>query len=242
MEKGIGDQFQQETKYFRGKLAGGYLDWSKRPEPFKAFPAAQRIALPPPEREEGASLWAAVQGRRSRRDFRPEPLRLEALSQLLWASQGITGVSEGFKFRATPSAGALYPIETYIVSQNIAGLEPGLFHYGVARHELEIIRQSDLREEIATAALDQDFIRDAGVVFVWTAVFERMKWKYKQRAYRYIYLDAGHIAQNLALAAVALGLGSCQVAAFYDNEINAILGVDGENESAIFLTAVGIPL
>jgi SagB-type dehydrogenase family enzyme len=103
------------------------------------------------------------------------------------------------------------------------------------------LKAGDFREEAAAAALNQDFLTDGALVFIWTAIFGRSKWKYKERAYRYVYLDAGHIAQNAALAAVALGLGSCQVAALYDDEVNALVGVDGEGESVVYMTVVGYP-
>jgi SagB-type dehydrogenase family enzyme len=109
----------------------------------------------------------------------------------------------------------------------------------VEPHQLEQLAQGDVRLKVARAALDQEVAYDANAVFIWTAVFERSKWKYKQRAYRYVYLDAGHSAQNIALAAVALGLGSCQIAAIYDDEANELLGVDGISESTIYMTAVG---
>jgi SagB-type dehydrogenase family enzyme len=143
--------------------------------------------------------------------------------------------------RAAPSAGALYPIETYVVVNAVSGIEPGVYHYGPERHELDLIRVGDFGPEFARAALDQRMAARASVVFAWTAVFERSKWKYKQRAYRYVYLDAGHIAQNVALAAVALGLGSCQIAAIYDDEANALLQVDGSSESTLYMTVVGRP-
>ncbi len=108
-------------------------------------------------------------------------------------------------------------------------------------HALDQLRAGDVREEIASAALDQDFLSSGNVVFVWTAFFERSKWKYRERAYRYVYLDAGHIAQNVALGATSLGLASCQIAAFYDDEVNAVVGADGVEESAIFMTVVGKP-
>jgi SagB-type dehydrogenase family enzyme len=161
---------------------------------------------------------------------------------LLWAAQGITREAVNWGFRAAPSAGALYPVETYMSSQNISDLEPGLYHYSPPEHALELLKEGDFRGRLAEAALDQDFIAGAGVVFCWTAVFARSAWKYAERAYRYVYLDAGHIAQNVALAAVALGLGSCQIAALYDDEVNALLGVDGVEESILYLTAVGRPL
>jgi len=148
---------------------------------------------------------------------------------------------EGIGFRTAPSAGALYPVETYLTVHAVEGIEPGVYHYAPEPHELELLRASDYRREVAQGALDQLVAARASVVFVWTAVFPRSKWKYRQRAYRYVYLDAGHIAQNVALAAVALGLGSCQVAALYDGECNALLGVDGVEESTIYMTVVGRP-
>jgi SagB-type dehydrogenase family enzyme len=158
---------------------------------------------------------------------------------MLWAMQGITQPGRGVDFRTAPSAGALYPVETYLVVHNVEGVDPGVYHYDVQHHQLEQLKRGDFRAAVAHAALDQGMAARANVVFVWTAVFERPKWKYKQRAYRYVYLDAGHIAQNLALAAVALGLGSCQIAALYDGEANDLLGVDGVGESTVYMTVVG---
>jgi SagB-type dehydrogenase family enzyme len=187
-------------------------------------------------------IWETVAGRRSIRDFSREPVSLAELSQMLWASQGITRQEMRWGFRAAPSAGALYPVETYLSAQNISDLEQGIYHYSPGEHALELLKEGSFGARLAEAGLDQDFLAEAGIVFCWTAVFGRSAWKYAERAYRYVYLDAGHIAQNVALAAVALGLGSCQVAALYDDEVNAMLGVDGEEESILYLTAVGRPL
>lgn len=241
-KKGAGDLFQEDTKYFRGKLRGGSLLWSAKPETFKRYLSAPKIKLEHFAAKDPLSLWQAIAGRRSVRSFQNRPLMKEDLSRLLWAIQGVTHKEMGFEFRAAPSAGALYPVETYLVIHNVEVIEPGIYHYGVEKHELDQLKLGDFRLQIARAALDQDLAYAAGVVFIWTAVFKRSKWKYSQRAYRYIYLDAGHIAQNLALAAVALRLGSCPVAAFYDEEVNALLEIDGEEESAIYLAAVGHPL
>lgn len=241
MERGIGDQFQLETKYRRDKLPAGYLDWSRKPERYKTYLRARKVRLEPPQRKGGMPLWEAIQERRSCRSFREAPLSRESLSQLLWASQGVTKTLKDFELRSAPSAGALYPIETYLAVLNVEGIEAGIYHYDVMRHELELLNAGDFRESVASAALDQEFASEANVVFIWTAVFERSKWKYKQRAYRYIYLDAGQIAQNLALAAVAQGLGSCQIGALYDDEVNALIEIDGEEESVVYMTAVGIP-
>jgi SagB-type dehydrogenase family enzyme len=241
MTPGIGDRFQQETKYSPGKLPGGFLDWRKKPEPYKTYPDAPRIRLDPPAQEGGKPIWEVIMRRRSTRHFQNVPLSAGELSQLLWASQGMTGSESGYKLRAAPSAGALYPVETYLSVQNVNGIESGIYHYDVLGHSLECLRTGKLGPEVAGAALEQGFLAASAVVFAWTAVFARSKWKYRERAYRYVYLDAGHIAQNVALAAVALGLGSCQVAALYDDEVNALLDIDGKEESVIYMTAVGRP-
>jgi SagB-type dehydrogenase family enzyme len=237
----VGDSFQNETKHERGRLPGGRLDWTSKPAPYKHYPSATKIPLTPPQTEGGASIWDVLRRRRSVRRFQDRSLQEAELSQLLWAAQGITGGSQGLKLRTAPSAGALYPVETYLVAHTVEGIEPGVYHYNVAEHALDQLKTGDFRMEITRAALDQEIAYLADIVFVWTAVFERSKWKYKQRAYRYVYLDAGHIAQNVALGAVALGLGSCQIAALYDDEANALLDVDGVNESTIYMTVVGRP-
>jgi SagB-type dehydrogenase family enzyme len=239
MTEDIGDRFQTETKYERDKLPGGGLDWASKPDTYKRYAAAKRLVLPPPETEGGAGLWDVLARRRSVRRFQSSPLTQAELSQLLWAAQGTTLRAQRYAFRTAPSAGALYPVETYLVIHSVGGVEPGVYHYAVETHELEQVRGGDYRLETASAALDQASAAQASVVFVWTAVFERSKWKYRQRAYRYIYLDAAHIAANVALAAVALGLGSCQIGALYDDEANALLGVEGEEESTIYITVVG---
>jgi len=241
MKKGIGDQFQEETKYERDRMPGGYLEWSKKPETYKQYPNRPRVALPRPSTEGGTPVWDILSQRRSVRDFPGRPVADQELSQILWASQGITAEQFGYKFRTVPSAGALYPVETYLVVNDVEGIPQGVYHYNVLEHCLEQLKEGDYRVTIARAALDQKIAYDANFVFAWTAVLERCKWKYKQRAFRYIYLDAGHIAQTVAMAAVALGLGSCQIAALYDEEVNDLLGVDGAEETAIYLTVVGHP-
>lgn len=233
--------FQKETKYYRGKLSGGPLLWHAQPETYKNYPSSPKIQLDPPQKQGGMPLWEAIIGRRSVRDFKDEPMKGAHLSQLLWASQGITAEHMGYELRATPSAGALYPVETYLAVKNVEGIEPGIYHYAVQRHELRQLRPGNFSSSVSQAALDQDFASSANVIFIWTAFFERSKWKYNQRAYRYVYLDAGHIAQNVALAAISLGLGSCQIAALYDDEVNSLLEVDGEKESVLYMTIVGHP-
>jgi SagB-type dehydrogenase family enzyme len=187
----------------------------------------------------GSPLWDVIARRRSIRRYQPGSLSESDLSQLLWASQGITDRRPNIELRAAPSAGALYPIETYLALHDVSDIEPGIYHYDVLDHTLEQLGIGDFRQQVAAAALDQRIAFAANLVFIWTAVFPRSAWKYRQRAYRYIYLDAGHIAQNVALAAVGLGLGTCQIAALYDGEANQLVGVDGEEESTVYMTVVG---
>ena len=158
---------------------------------------------------------------------------------LLWASQGITGRAGNFFFRTAPSAGALYPVETYLSVQNVETLEAGLFHFQPADFSLEKMSTQFSGDKIAEAALGQTFLKKAGMVFIWSAILRKNFSKYGHRGMRYICMDAGHICQNILLAAEALGLGACPVAAFYDDELNVLMDFDGEEESVIYLAAVG---
>ncbi len=239
---GIGDQFQQETKYKPDKMPAHRLAWEARPPLYKDYPQATKVKLPSFEPPQAMSLDRTLKQRKSVRDFQDSPISLGQLSYLLWASSGIQRIEDGNAFRTAPSAGALYPIETYIIANNVKGLEPGVYHYGIQAHQLEQLVQRDLRRQIAAAALGQQMCATAAAVFVWSAVFERCKWKYGQRAYRYIYLDAGHIAENLALAAVSINLGTCEIGALFDDHVNAIVGIDGIEESVICMAVGGGPL
>jgi len=238
---GVGDRFQRETKYFPERMEGRRLDWAAKPELYKSYPGTAKVALPAFTPERPMPLDVALRQRRSVREFLAEPLSLGQVAYLLWASTGIARAEGGYEFRTAPSAGALYPIETYLVANELETLKPGLYHYAIRDHRLEQLVVADLRHAVASAALGQAMCAEAAAVFIWTAIFERSKWKYDQRAYRYIYLDAGHIAENLALAAVSLGLGSCQIGALFDDETNKILHLDGTSESVIYMSAVGVP-
>ena len=235
----VGEAFQEGTKYHpdRPVRSEGYAPVAER----KTYPQAERTPLPAPVEEGGPDLWETVRGRRSCRAYASTPLKLEDLSQVLWAGQGVTARMGAYRFRAAPSAGALYPCETYAAVRSVEGLSPGVYHYDVHEHALEALRSGDVSGEVAAAACGQPFCAQAACVLIWTAVVPRCGAKYRQRAFRYIYLDAGHIAQNVALAAVGLGLGTCQVAAFFDEEVNAVVGADGRMETAVYMTSVGVP-
>ncbi len=239
--KTVGDDFQTGTKYSRDQRLGGNLDWANKPETYKSYPSSKTIQLPNVLQEATIGFSEVLRRRKSIRAFSNQPLSMGDLGFLLWASTGIQRLEQGYEFRTAPSAGALYPIETYIVANNVEDVEKGVYHYNIKNHLLEKIKTGSFGDDLAHAALDQKMCATASVVFIWTAVFRRSKWKYSQRAYRYIYLDAGHIAENLALAAASITCGSCQVGAFFDDEINSIVGIDGTEESAICLSVVGHP-
>jgi len=239
MTEGEGDVFQQETKYYRGRMERMSQDWGGVPEAYKEHIGVNCIELPRAEPGSNMTLDEILQRRHSVRRFTKQPVGLGQLSYLLWASTGIQRVQRGYEFRTTPSAGALYPIETYLVANNVESLTRGVYHYSIKHHLLEEIRAGDYSRDIAAAALGQGMCAEAAVVFIWTAIFRRSKSKYGQRAYRYVYLDAGHIGHALAISAVSLGLGSCQVGALYDDDVNRIVGVDGVEESVVYMSVVG---
>lgn len=237
----IGDKFQQETKYEPSRMPIHRLVWDSKPALYKEYPEAQKIELPSIESNQTMSLDRTLRQRKSIRDFQARPISKDQLSYMLWASTGIQRIEDGYEYRTAPSAGALYPIETYVIVNDVRDLDAAVYHYSIQGHQLEQLKQGEFRQEIAAAALGQGMCATAAAVFVWSAVFERCKWKYGQRAYRYIYLDAGHIAENLALAAVSLELGSCEIGALYDDHVNAILGIDGTDESVLCMAVVGAP-
>ena len=236
---GIGPGYQFDTKYVRGEPAKPCL-WAKPVPPFKRYESPVAVvALPEPEKRGGEGLWGVIGRRRSRRRFGDEALSLQALSQLLWATQGATGQEDGFLFRAAASAGALYPNETYLVLNRVEGLGPGIGHYNARDHTVSLLMEGEFGAACAEACFGQGFCATAQVVLAWGAVVNRCAQKYADRAYRYIYLDAGHLGGQLQLAAEALGLGSVNIGAFLDDEVNGLFGLDGVEETVVYLTAVG---
>lgn len=183
------------------------------------------------------SVEEAIATRRSERDFSRQPMSLDELSHVLHYSSGIT--ERRYRLRAAPSAGATYPIEIYPVVNNVEGLARGIYHYVILSHELEKLREGDFRQEMAQASLRQSMVSEANVALVLSAVFQRTRRRYRERAQRYIVLETGHIAQNIYLVATSLGLGSCAIGAFHDEDFNLLLGLDGKEESVIYIMVVG---
>ena len=193
------------------------------------------IRLPEPRSDSKVSVEAALRKRRSVREYLNEPLTLGEVSQLLWAAQGITS-TEGL--RTAPSAGALYPLEVYLVVGRVQNLSKGTYKYRPQRHELVRVAEGDNRSHLASGALDQSCIRDGAAVVVFAAVHERTTKKYGQRGMRYVHMEVGHAAQNVYLQAVSLNLGTVVVGAFDDNDVRKTMGMPKE-EQPLCLMPVG---
>ena len=197
----------------------------------------QGLELPEPRLDGDVSLEASIRERRSVRDFSNRPLSLADVGQLLWAAQGITSRDGG---RAAPSAGALYPLELYLVAGNIESLPAGLYRYLPRGHRLQHVADGDLRDALGQAALGQAWVRRAPAVLVIAAVYERSARKYGQRARRYTRIETGHAAQNVYLQAVALEVGTVIVGAFDDAEVQQVLDLPGDH-APLALMPVGHP-
>ena len=238
LKKSLGYRYLQETKFDAKSLGRNHRPAIAPAPPFKRYTGAATLPLPTDWVME-KSLQETLQYRRSRRRYGAGPLALEQLAMLLWASQGISGQSGNFYFRTAPSAGALYPVETYLSVRNVEAVPAGLYHFQPAEFILERLQEGFCGDKVAAAALGQRFLADAAVVFIWSALLRRNFSKYGHRGLRYVMMDAGHICQNLLLAAEGLELAACPVAAFYDDQLNELLALDGQEESVIYLAGVG---
>jgi SagB-type dehydrogenase family enzyme len=235
-----GDNFQQKSKYVRNKLPRQALNWGNKPKTYKInSDVIKKVKLPEPKFDSTIGFWSVIKNRHSTRKFTTEPMSQMELSLFLFGMAGINRIFPQYAFRTTPSAGGLYPIEIYPVVNNVTDLEQGLYHYDIQKHSLNFLKEGDFRRKVAEGCLDQNIAYTSAINFIWTAMIGRSQWKYLQRCYRYIYLDAGHIGQNFYLIAEALGLGACTIGAVYDDELNQFLGIDGQNETAIYVGVVG---
>jgi SagB-type dehydrogenase family enzyme len=198
------------------------------------------LKLPSPDTRGKLSLEQAIAKRRSVRRFKAEPLTLEQISQLLWSAQGITGTGDG---RATPSAGATYPLEVFIVvgEHGSPSLAAGLYHYDAGNHSISLQQTGDLRQTLADTALGQSSIARCPVAMVICAVHPRTAYRYGRRGERYVHMEVGHVGQNVALQAVALGLGTVMVGAFEDEEVQKALKLE-EQFKPLYIIPIGLPV
>jgi SagB-type dehydrogenase family enzyme len=208
--------------------------------PFEGYPIVELPsvlnALPVP-------LDKAIAGRRSVRTFRPQRISLDHLATLLHYGYGIsqnnTGTSFPRPFRVVPSGGALYPLEIFFYSASINGLDAGLYHYNSSSHHLRFLREGNAIATISAMIIQPEIAIGASLMFFITAVFERSVFKYSDRGYRFILLEAGHVAQNFNLVGQALGLASVNIGGFLDRRVDDFLGLDGLTHSTIYMLAFG---
>ncbi|MHC4251447.1 MAG: SagB/ThcOx family dehydrogenase [Planctomycetota bacterium] len=243
MGASVGRDFMRRTRY---RFLAASPQTRGEPPPPLELPApqgAERVALPRPDAFTLPPLdfRKLVRERASLREYSRAPLSLEELAFLLWATQGVKSVEgDHATFRTVPSAGARHALETFALANRVDGLAPGLWRYMALSHELVLTDDSrDVAARMVEACHGQRFVATSAATFVWAAVPERMTWRYSERGWRYLLLDAGHACQNLYLAAEAVGGGACAVAAFDDAALDRVLGLDGDTAFAIYLAAAG---
>ena len=234
----LGTQYLHQTRLDRERILTMSRPHISPASFYKSYPQATTYLLPDAERP-ALDLWEALGSRRSRRRYTDDACSLEVLSSLLWAAQGLSGKAGKLALRTAPSAGALYPIETYVQVNRVQGLDPGLYHLNVRDWCLEGLQSGNFGLQLAKAGLDQRFIAQAAVNVCWSAVLRRNMAKYGHRGMRYIFMDVGHICQNLLLAAEGFGLSACPVGAFFDDEVNDLFALDGMEESMVYLASLG---
>jgi SagB-type dehydrogenase family enzyme len=235
----IGREFMLKTQY---RFLSPSQEKQGVPQPpleLPYLPTAKLIDLPEPNEIHvpDVNLRTVIEQRRTLRRYADLHLSLTELSFLLWATQGVKRVTER---RTVPSAGARHAFETILMVNRVEGLQPGLYRYIALEHALlELSAPPEIQHTLYQACLDQSQITSSAVTFFWVAVVERMYWRYGERGYRYLHLDAGHVCQNLCLAAEGIGGGVCEIAAYEDDAVNAALGLDGVEQFVIYLATVG---
>jgi SagB-type dehydrogenase family enzyme len=187
------------------------------------------------------SVEAAIAQRRSRRSYTEDVINLEELSFLLWATQGLREQKSAVtNFRTVPSAGCRHALETYLAVFRVEGISKAIYRYLPMSHQLvEVIKYEGLEDLVSQAASDQSFAGESALTFIWTTILARMEWRYGRSSYKVIALDAGHVCQNLYLACEAIGAGTCAIAAYDQELVDSLLGIDGVEEFAIYMAPVG---
>ncbi|SCM83106.1 Nitroreductase [uncultured Sporomusa sp.] len=238
----IGKEFMEKTKYKHLSPSDQEQGLPHPPVELELETAVSIIDLPDPRKYKAdIALTQAIVQRVSARRYAAVPVSLSELSYLLWCTQGVKSVEPHLvTLRTVPSAGARHAFETYLLVNNVAGLAPGLYKFLAVDHQLaKLAFPENISTVITDACLRQRFVKTSAVTFIWTAAAYRMTYRYGQRGYRYLHLDAGHVCQNLYLAAETTDCGVCAIAAFDDDKLNQALGLDGEAQFAVYVAALG---
>ncbi len=225
---GTGPKWQEETAYHVSKTAIERTVRRKMGE--IELPSSSGL---------GASLYTALKHRRSQRSYSPKRMPIQELATICWAACGVNERIGKADLRTSPSAGATFPLELNLIVNNVIDIEPGLYNYRPAQHVLELLALKDMSEDTAIAMSNQGFIARAAVVLIWSAVIGPIESRYQKRAFRYIYLEAGHQCQNALLIAYSLDLSACPIGAFYDQEVANLIGIDKDEETPIYAASFG---
>ena len=239
----IGQDFMDKTKY-QNMQPSAQEQGEAQPPLELSYDDSELISLPDAATLKLPSLdfLALINGRRSVRTYKEESLSQEELSYLLWCTQGVEKVGRSGRatLRTVPSAGARHAFETSVLINRVEGIPSGLYRYIATRHSLVPHRVEDgIAEELTAACLGQGMVQTSAVTFFWWADMPRMAYRYGERGYRYIHLDAGHICQNLYLAAESIHCGACAIAAFDDDSLNTTLQLDGKEHFVVYICPVG---
>ncbi len=240
--QGIGREFLEKTEY-RNLTPSNQERGVPQPPLQVRLGEGEVVELPDRQTiaNGGPSLQEVIESRRSLREYSDAPLSLAELSYLLWSTQGVSrAIPDRATFRTVPSAGARHAFETILVANRIDGLEPGTYQYLALEHRLmQLDIAPGLADRMADACLGQKMVADSAATFVWVAERTRMAWRYGERGTRYLFLDAGHVCQNLYLVAESIGAGACAIGAFDDGRVNELLGLDGVERFVVYIASVG---
>jgi len=240
---GIGLEFMEKTRY---RYLGPSDQQQGRPQPplEAVLGDGSRTPLPTPADlpTPAVGLREAIEVRRSLREYADRPLGIDQLALLLWSTQGVREVlKDRATFRTVPSAGARHPFETVVLANRVDELELGLYQYTALDHALiSLASPTDLTGRIEAACHGQQIVGASAATFIWIADAVRTTWRYGERGFRYVHLDAGHVCQNLYLAAEAIGAGACAIGAFDDDALHEILGLDDPHRFVVYLATVGL--
>lgn len=251
----IASLFHENTKTFEyqneimikhtAKLLENRHAVKKMSNPYKEYKNVPKILLSKSFSNSGRTIEEVIIQRKSDREFSDIPLSKDKISKILFYSYGLNGRRGRtayddviMNFRNSPSGGGLYPLEIYLAVFNVEDLKKGIYHYNVKKHTLEYLFKGDYKMQIYRTS-KQEMILKCSAAIILTAIFNRTMMKYKERGYRYILFEAGHVMQNAYLISIAMDLGICSVGGFIDDKINDLLNIDGVNESALYLGALG---
>jgi len=239
-----GYAFVEETKYHNLSQSAQKLGLPQPPYEIPLEESQQLINLPIPKKMKLVrfDLRSAIEARVTHRRYSEEPLTLVELSYLLWLTQGVKTINKerGVPQRTVPSAGSRHAFETYLSINRVKDLKPGLYRFVSTTHQLVPLQlETSFNERLTEVCINQRHVATSAVTFIWAAISERMTWRYCERGYRYLYLDAGHVCQNLYLAAESIGCGVCAIGAFDDDAADALLSFTPPEMFVIYLATLG---